>query len=318
MNIPIMTRPPALGLDLSHLSFRAVLRLDEDRQLEATFPNNRAGFRLLRSWLYRHFAGPVRAGLEATGRYGDALRLWLHEQGHTVLVLNPQRVAAYARCIGQRNKTDPSDARTIAAYVAKHTLLAWSPPPAEHAQLQQLTRVRHQLVEHRSLLRNQINSATPLTRRFLQKVLRSIEAQLRALDQSIAHLLQRRWSWPNCRPSPPTLTPGPSRPGPASLPRAVKAASMKAAPSSLAAATPTCVTLSTCPRWSPNDVTPCSAPLLNASPPRANPTAPSSAPSPTSSCASASPFSNTRPTSTQTGSPNYPDFRLDLRRTSVP
>jgi transposase len=47
--------------------------------------------------------------MEATGRYGDALAQWLHDQGHIVSVVNPLRIKSYARARLTRNKTDQVD-----------------------------------------------------------------------------------------------------------------------------------------------------------------------------------------------------------------
>lgn len=187
---PVCTGP-VLGLDVAQASFVAALRVDATRHVVATFKNHAGGFRQLRTWLHQHFAGQVRAGLEATGVYSRALARWLHEQGHTVHVLNPARVAAYARCTGQRNKTDPADARTIAAYVAKHELPVWTPPPEEQTVLQEYCRLRHQLTTQRQQLKNQCHSAGETAQRHLQRVIAAMETELKAIDVAIkAHLAQ--------------------------------------------------------------------------------------------------------------------------------
>lgn len=176
---------PVLGLDLAKDSFVATLRFDATRGPLATFPNHPGGFRRLKTWLHQHFAGRVRAGMEATGVYGQPLAHWLHRQRHTVHVLNPERVAAYARSLGQRNKTDPADARTIAAYVAGHTLPVWSPPPREHAQLQQLCRLRHQLGAQRQQLKNQLHCAAAVARGYLERLIGGFDAELARLETAI-------------------------------------------------------------------------------------------------------------------------------------
>lgn len=176
---------PVLGLDVAQANFVAALRVDTTRHVIATFPNHAGGFRQLRTWLHQHFAGRVRAGLEATGIYSRALAKWLHEHGHTVHVLNPARVACYARSTGQRNKTDPADARMIAAYVAKHELPVWTPPPAEQAVLQEYCRLRHQLTTLRQQLRNQCHSAEETAQPHLQRVIAAMETELKAIARAI-------------------------------------------------------------------------------------------------------------------------------------
>ena len=180
---------PSLGIDIAQHSFFAALQLDEQRTLKAPFDNHGGGFRRLRTWLQRHGVGRLRVGLESTNTYAEALAHWLHEQGHTVYLLNPERVACFARSQGQRNKTDPADAVTIAAYVAQYRGTRWQPPTPEQKTLRSLTRTRQQLVELAKLLTNQLRTAEPDSRTHLQAVLRETKQQIIAVMAKItAHL----------------------------------------------------------------------------------------------------------------------------------
>src|SRR5262245_5122669 len=111
---------PSLGIDIARLSFEAALRLDDHRSLKARFDNRSSGFRKLHRWLKTHGVGPLRVGLESTNTYAEALAQWLHATGYQVYLLNPERTAHYARSLGQRNKTDPADALSIAHFIARH------------------------------------------------------------------------------------------------------------------------------------------------------------------------------------------------------
>lgn len=186
----VMSSTPVLGLDVAQATFVAALRIDADRVVLATFANHKGGFRQLRTWLDQHFAGTVRAGLEATGIYAQSLARWLHGRGHTVHLLNPARVSAYARSVGQRNKTDPADARTIAAFVATHSLPVWSPPPPEQATLQAYCRLRQQLVVQRQQLKNQLLVAAPCAQAHLARVLAALEAEIARVATAITDHLR--------------------------------------------------------------------------------------------------------------------------------
>jgi len=181
---------PVLGIDIALRSFDAALWFDSTRCAKAQFSNDPRGFRQLTRWLKQHFAGPVPAALESTNTYGEALARYLHTHGHRVYLLNPERVACFARTLGQRNKTDPADAVTIARFiVGRDDLTVWQPPAPEQQALRSLTRVRQQLTEQSVLLRNQLRTATPTARRHLQAVLRIIAHELAALVREIrAHL----------------------------------------------------------------------------------------------------------------------------------
>jgi transposase len=180
---------PVLGLDIAQASFVAELRFDPTRHSQKQFANHRGGFRQLKTWLHQHFTGKARVGLEATGIYSEAIAHWLHAEGHVVHVLNPARVAAYARSIGQRNKTDPADARMIAQYVFHHSLPIWTPPPPEHAKLKRFTRLRRQLGDERQVLKNQRHSAGPEGAAILDRLIANFERELKVVEKALHTLL---------------------------------------------------------------------------------------------------------------------------------
>jgi Transposase len=83
---------------------RAVFRLSADR----------AGFDELERWLERQ--GPVeRVVLESSGHYYWPLASHLQRRGYRVAVVNPLRAKYFAKSRLQRSKSDPADARTLAA-----------------------------------------------------------------------------------------------------------------------------------------------------------------------------------------------------------
>lgn len=180
-----MTTPPCLGIDLAQRSFSAALRLDPRRVLVREFDNTAPGFRKLRGWLHQHCAGPVRAAMESTSIFAEPLAGFLHAEGHQVYVLNPERVACYARSLGQRNKTDPADARIIAAFIAAQEPTPWQPPSPEQKTLRELTRARHQLVAQGRQLRQQLLTSGPAARPYLEQVLAALRQQISALEAQL-------------------------------------------------------------------------------------------------------------------------------------
>lgn len=180
-----MTITPVLGIDIARRSFDAALRFDCSRCAKAQFDNDSRGFRQLGRWLKQHFGGRLKVALESTNTYAEALAQWLHEAGHQVHVLNPERVAQYARSLGQRNKTDPADAVTIARYIATHEATVWQPPAPEHRALRSLTRTRHQLLACALQLRNQLKTADPMARPHLRAALAALVRQLQALVREV-------------------------------------------------------------------------------------------------------------------------------------
>jgi transposase len=177
-----MTTPTYLGLDIAKRKFDAAL-LDDGHTRHKQFPNSPAGFTQLHTWLRHYARSHVHAALEATGIYGDALALCLHQSGCRVSVINPARIKAFAQSELSRTKTDAVDAALIARFTAALQPAAWTPPPPEQRQLQALVRrldavhaMRHQ--EHNRLeLENAANLITA-----------SLRDHLAHLDHQIAQL----------------------------------------------------------------------------------------------------------------------------------
>lgn len=129
-----------LGLDIAKATFDACLQLPTGSLHRRTFTNNREGFEQLTQWLHTHGQAPARVGIEATGSYWMALAHYLHAQKLPVCVLNPAYVKAHGQSTGSRTKTDRSDARLIADYLATHRCETWDPLPSELEELRELMR----------------------------------------------------------------------------------------------------------------------------------------------------------------------------------
>jgi transposase len=76
----------------------------------------------------------LHACLEATGVYGEAIALFLHERGHLISVVNPLRIKGYAQSNMQRNKIDRLDAQLIADFCLTQKPESWPPPLADRGQ----------------------------------------------------------------------------------------------------------------------------------------------------------------------------------------
>ena len=122
----------------------------------------------------------MHACLEATGRYGEALALCLHQQGHTVSVVNPLIIARYAQSKLSRAKTDKADARLIAEFCQKEQPVAWTPLPPEVQALQALVRRLESLQEMRQMEQNRLGAGD-----HPEAVRASLEAHLAYLEAAI-------------------------------------------------------------------------------------------------------------------------------------
>jgi transposase len=175
----------ALGIDVAKATLHCALLRADDRLRHKRIANTPAGFQELSAWLARHAGAPVHACLEATGIYGDAIALFLHDAGHRVSIVNPAAIHGYARAQQLRVKTDAVDAALIARYAAKEQPPAWTPPPVELRELQALVRRIDALHGMRTQEANRLAVATDAVIRD------SITALLATLDRQLADLKQR-------------------------------------------------------------------------------------------------------------------------------
>ena len=188
--------PMFLGIDISKDWFDAALLQESNLKSDAParvkpthkrFPNNARGFEQLLNWLKNHKAFRVHACLEATGTYGEALAAFLHEQGHTVSVVNPAQIYHFVQTSLSRTKTDKADAAQIARFCQLHQPQEWTPPAPEIRTLQALVRRLEALLETRQSEKNR-RAAGPLAAEVtasIETVLSFLEGQIKAIKAQI-------------------------------------------------------------------------------------------------------------------------------------
>jgi transposase len=178
---------PALGIDIAKLKFNACLIKLDGKLKHKVFPNNEAGFEHLREWLAKQGVERVHACLEATGTYGEALSLFLHQAGHIVSVVNPAAVKAFAQSRLSRTKTDKVDAELIARFTQAQAPPAWTPLPAEVRELQALVRRLESLIEMRVMEENRLSSGitVEVVRRSVEELLKHLNTQIKRTEELI-------------------------------------------------------------------------------------------------------------------------------------
>jgi transposase len=174
-----MTTSP-LGIDISKSKFDACLIREGGKLRHRVFPNTPDGFSQLCTWLAKHQVEHAHACLEATGAYGEALAAYLHDAGHTVSVVNPAQIKAYAQSRLSRAKTDKADSTLIAQFCAERKPPRWSPLPQEVRELQALARRLDSLLEMRQMEANRLEVAGT------QAIKESLSEHIAFLDAEIA------------------------------------------------------------------------------------------------------------------------------------
>lgn len=181
----VLMSESAIGIDISKAKLDVALYRDGCYQ-EATFDNNRDGYRKLVNWLKKRRASQVPVCIEATGHYGEAVAAYLDERDYPVSVVNPARIKAYGESQLQRNKNDKQDARLIAHFCATQQPPSWTPPSPAEKELRALVRHLENLKADRTRELNRKQAAVAS-----DVVLETIEAHIAFLDGQIAELEQR-------------------------------------------------------------------------------------------------------------------------------
>ena len=171
---------PILGIDIAKLKFNVCLMHLSGKLKHKVFTNNVTGFAQLSDWLSKQGVKCVHACLEATGTYGEALALHLYQAGHTVSVVNPAAIKAFAASRLSRTKTDRVDAELIARFCLAQVPAAWTPLPPEVRELQALVRRLESLIEMRVAEENRLSSGITV-----EVVRESVEAHLAYLNEQI-------------------------------------------------------------------------------------------------------------------------------------
>ncbi len=127
-----------------------------------TFPNTAKGFAGFMDWV-KKLSNPsvrVRFVMEATGVYHESLAYFLDEQALEVSIVLPNKISNYARSLTIKTVTDKTASEAIALFGLERKLDQWHRPKGLFKKLRQLTRERGQLLEERTMLKNQLHAET--------------------------------------------------------------------------------------------------------------------------------------------------------------
>ena len=150
-----------------------------------TIPNQP---RALARWL-KTLPAAACIAVEATNTYHLTLVELAHKRGHRVYLIDGYRLNHYRKGLGGRAKTDASDARLLARYLAHEgaQLRPWTPPPPAYRLLQRLLRRRAAVVKTRVALAQGFNNDAAMRRLIkplllkLNELIRQLEGQLRQI-----------------------------------------------------------------------------------------------------------------------------------------
>lgn len=177
-------------------------RLHEDFQQEIVssqaVTNNLTGFSKLLSWCDKLKAKEIelRFVMEATGVYYEALACYLVEKGHRVSVILPNRAKAFSKTLKVKTVTDMTAAESLAVMGLEKQLDDWQKPEEEINYLKQLNREREQLLQERSMIKNQLHaeqhSAWPVEQSIkrMKDRIRYVTKQIKQVELEMQHILK--------------------------------------------------------------------------------------------------------------------------------
>ena len=148
-----------VGIDVSKKKLDIAL-LRDDRIKPKSLPNSLTGFEQFKEWLIFQKVNldQVWVCLEATGPYSDTLATWLDDSDFKVSVVNPTRIKGYAQSELVRNKTDKTDAATIARFSKAVKPKQWHAPSPEIRILRALVDRLEELKQTRQQELNRIEA----------------------------------------------------------------------------------------------------------------------------------------------------------------
>lgn len=176
------------GIDVAQKELVVTLgRMLDDFSIELfsykVFKNNDSGVKLLVDWVNKltDYEAPVRYVMEATGVYHQKLAYYLVDNGCEISIVLPNKISNYIRTLELKTITDKSCSQAIAQFGLERKLDKWAKPKSIYKELQQLTRERDQIVQERSVIKNQIH-AEKTESEPNQKSLERMQARIRFLN----------------------------------------------------------------------------------------------------------------------------------------
>ncbi len=125
-----------------------------------SFANTQKGFAALVLWVKKQSVeqAPVRFVMEATGVYHEGLAYFLDEKGYQASVILPNKISNYFRTLDVKTITDKTSSEAIARFGLERKLDSWKRPKPVFKKIRQLSREREQLVQIRTMVKNQLHA----------------------------------------------------------------------------------------------------------------------------------------------------------------
>lgn len=163
------------------------------------FSNTDKGFVSLLDWVNKLTVTNVEVQfiMEATGIYHERLAYFLHGKEQAVSIVMPNKISNYFRTLEVKTVTDKTASEAIARFGLERKLDNWKPASPVYKKLRQLTRERDQLVQARTVAKNQLHAEqaeaepnkTTVTR--VKKLITLLDKQEQEIKAEISGLVKQ-------------------------------------------------------------------------------------------------------------------------------
>ena len=134
--------------------------------------------------------------MEATGVYFESLAYYLADHNYQVSVVFPNKISNYFRTLSVKTITDKTASEAITQFGLERNLGNWEAPKGIYRKLRQLTRERGQVVETRTVAKNQLHAekseaypnASSLVR--IKKLIAFLDRQEAEIREELKRLLK--------------------------------------------------------------------------------------------------------------------------------
>ena len=185
-----------VGIDVAQKELVVCLgRMCDEFTLElyshGTFANNKKGFDAMIKWVKKLMVETttVRYVMEATGVYHESLAYYLEGKECEVSIVLPNKISNYFRTLEVKTVNDKTASEAIARFGLERKLDNWKRPKQIFKSLKQLTRERDQIVETRTMAKNQLHAEKAEAFPNPSSVAR-VKVLIKLLDKQVAQIIK--------------------------------------------------------------------------------------------------------------------------------
>lgn len=179
-----------IGIDVAKKTFVAAIRNNDITKVKS-FSNNDKGFIQFLAWSRKFPAELYHFCMEATGKYGDKLALFLHKNNCIISMINPAKIKYFMKSQLSRNKTDPVDAKLILQYCELFNPGAWQPEPLEIQELQALVKRLDTLINMELQEQNRLENVDKIIEESITTNIKHLKDEIKNIEKKIKNHIDK-------------------------------------------------------------------------------------------------------------------------------